>query len=86
MTDARMPERFYELASPMLPAEKNPSSMGEQPPIRHRIVLKVIWFVPVTGCRWKDVPQELGCCGEPAHTRIQAWERSGMWNQLHQLL
>lgn len=86
MADACMPERFYELAIPMLPAEMKPSSVGERPPIRHRIVLKVIWFVLVTGCRWKDVPQELGCCGELARTWLQAWERSGIWNQLHQLL
>lgn len=86
MADACMPERFYELASPLLPAEKEPSSVGGRPPIRHRIVLKVIWFVLVTGCRWKDVPQELGCCGETARTRLQAWERAGIWNQLHQLL
>ena len=49
-------------------------------------MLKVIWFVLVTGCRWKDVPQEMGCCGETARTRLQAWERAGIWDQLHQLL
>ena len=81
-----MPERFYELASPMLPAEKEPSLVGGRPPIRHRIVLKVIWFVLVTGCRWKDVPHELGCCGETARTRLQAWERAGIWSRLHHLL
>lgn len=81
-----MPERFYELASPLLPAEKEPSSVGGRPPIRHRIVLKVIWFVLVTGCRWKDVPQELGGCGATARTRLQAWERAGIWNQRHPLL
>jgi transposase len=49
------------------------------------VVLKVMWFVLVTGCRWKDVPKEMGCCGETARTRMQAWERDGIWDQLHLL-
>ena len=86
MADARMPEKFYELAQPMLPAVKQPGPEGGRPPIGHSSVLKVIWFVLVTGCRWKDVPKEMGCCGETARTRLQAWERAGIWTQLHQLL
>jgi len=85
MADACMPEKFYELARPMLPAEKEIGSKGGRPPTGHRTVLKVIWFVLVTGCRWKDVPQEMGCCGETARTRLQTWERAGFWNQLHHL-
>lgn len=86
MADACMPEKFYELARPMLPEEKEIGSQGGRPRTTHRTVLKVIWFVLVTGCRWKDVPQEMGCCGETARTRLQAWERDGIWNQLHRLL
>ncbi len=85
MADACMPEKFYELARPMLPAEKEIGPKGGRPPTGHRTVLKVIWFVLVTGCRWKEVPQEMGCCGETARTRLQAWERAGIWNQLHHL-
>ena len=86
MADARMPEEFYELARPMLPLEKESGPEGGRRPKSHRIVLRVIWFVLVTGCRWKDVPQEMGCCGETVRTRLQAWERAGIWDQLHQLL
>lgn len=86
MADACMPEEFFELARPMLPLEKESSPEGGRPPKSHRIVLRVIWFVLVTGCRWKDVPKEMGCCGETARTRLQSWEQSGIWDQLHQLL
>jgi transposase len=86
MADARMPEKFYEVARPMLPAEKEPGPQGGRPPVEHYIVLKVIWFVLVTGCRWKDVPKELGCCGETARTRLQAWEHDGIWDELHMLM
>jgi transposase len=86
MADARMPEKFYELARPLLPAERESGPQGGRPPIRHYTVLKVIWFVLVTGCRWKDVPREMGCCGETARLRLQAWEGAGIWGGLHKLL
>jgi transposase len=86
MADARMPEAFYELARPLLPTERERGPQGGRPPIEHYTVLKVIWFVLVTGCRWKDVPREMGCCGETARTRLQAWERAGLWEGLHKLL
>jgi len=86
MADARMPEKFFELARPLLPQERKPGPQGGRRPIGHHCVLKVIWFVLVTGCRWKDVPHEMGCCGETARTRLQAWERTGIWDQLHTLL
>ena len=86
MADARMPEEFYELARPMLPPENEMGEQGGRPAIGHRTVLKVIWFVLVTSCRWKDVPAEMGCCGETARTRLQAWEKAGIWVQVHQLL
>ena len=68
MADACMPEGFYELALPMLPPEKEPGPQGGRPPIAHHTVLKVIWFVLVTGCRWKDVPKRWAAVakqGEP---------------------
>lgn len=86
MADARMPETFYELARPLLPPEKPVSPRGGRPPKGQQVVLKVIWFVLVTGCRWKDVPNELGCCGETARTRLRDWELAGIWGQLHLLL
>ena len=58
MADACMPEKFYELARPMLPAEKEIGPQGGRRPTAHRTVLRVIWFVLVTSCRWKDVPQD----------------------------
>ncbi|HWB12955.1 MAG TPA: IS5 family transposase [Pirellulales bacterium] len=86
MADACMPERFYELALPILPPEKEVGPEGGRRPKGHYTVLKVIWFVLVTGCRWKDVPKEMGCCGETARTRMQGWEVAGIWGHLHKLL
>ena len=85
MADARMPTEFYELVLDLLPEEKMPGATGGRPPVAHEIVLKVIWFVLTTGCRWKDVPLELGCCGETARTRIRDWERDGIWDKIHHM-
>jgi transposase len=81
--DARMPEEFYELVVVHLPEQRQPGPAGGRKPIDHHTVLKVIWFVLVTGCRWKDVPLELGCCGETARTRARAWEEAGIWDTIH---
>lgn len=86
MADACMPERLYQLAVPLLPPEEQPGPQGGRRRIGHYTVLKVIWFVLVTGCRWDDVPEEMGCCGETARTRLQKWERAGIWDRLHRLL
>lgn len=86
MADARMPEEFCEVLLPLLPPETPPGPQGGRRAIPHRTVLKVIWFVLVTGCRWKDVPREMGCCGETARTRLLAWERLGIWDRVHRLL
>lgn len=81
--DARMPDAFYEIAKKYFPEQCPPGRFGGRPPITHHVVLKVIWYVETTGCRWKDVPIEMGCCGETARTRLQAWEQDGIWDAIH---
>jgi transposase len=78
-----MPEAFYEELEPHLPPEKSVGAQGGRPAIGHRVVMKVIWFVLATGCRWQDVPQEFGCSGRTAHRRLRAWEEMGIWDRLH---
>lgn len=80
---ARMPEEFFDAVVCYLPEQREPGPDGGRRPIDHHTVLKVIWFVLVTGCRWRDVPLELGCCGETARTRLQEWEHSGIWDMVH---
>ena len=78
-----MPDEFFDELSPLFPAEKPVRRRGVRPPIPHRIVVKVIWFVLVTGCRWEDVPLELGCSGRTAHRRLQRWYSRGVRERLH---
>ncbi len=83
MAQARMPDEFYDLVSHHLPPEQPVGPKGGRPRIGHRVVLKVIWFVLVSGCRWEDVPAEMGCSGRTAHRRLRAREEAGIWDRLH---
>ena len=83
MAEARLPDDFYDLVSHHLPPEQPAGPKGGRPRIGHRVALKVIWFVLVTGCRWEDVPHEMGCSGRTAHRRLRAWEELGIWDRLH---
>lgn len=83
MADARLPDEFYDLVSHHLPPEQPAGPKGGRPRVGHRVALKVIWFVLVSGCRWEDVPAEMGCSGRTAHRRLRAWEGAGAWGRLH---
>jgi transposase len=83
MATSRMPDEFFDLVNHHLPPEPTVGPYGGRPPIPHRIVLRVIWFVLATGNRWADVPLELGCSGRTAHRRLRTWEAAGIWDRLH---
>src|SRR6476620_10459984 len=83
MASARMPSAFFELAEHHLPPEQPVGPVGGRPPVSHRTVMRVIWFVLASGCRWEDVPPELGCSGMTAHRCLRRWEELGVWDRLH---
>jgi transposase len=56
---------------------------GGRPVIEHRLVVKVLWFVLASGCRWEDVPPELGGSGRSAQRYLRRWEELGCWDRLH---
>lgn len=83
MTRARMPDAFFDLAAHHLPPEQPVGPEGGRPRVGHRAVLNVLWFVLASGCRWEDVPPELGCSGMTAHRCLRLWEEMGVWDRLH---
>jgi transposase len=83
MAQSRMPDAFFDLVSHHLPPEQPGSRKGGRPRIGHRTALKVIWYILATGCRWEDVPPEMGCSGRTAHRRLRHWEELGVWDRLH---
>jgi transposase len=83
MALSRMPDGFYRLVAHHLPPEQPSGMAGGRPPLHHEVVLKALWFVLTTGCRWEDVPAELGCSGRTAHRCLRRWEELGVWDRLH---
>src|SRR3954464_1825137 len=83
MALARMPDAFFDLAAHHLPPERSVGPSGGRPPLGNRDILKVLWFVLATGCRWEDVPTEMGCSGRTAHRFLRRWEELNCWDRLH---
>lgn len=83
MAGARMPDAFFAELECLLPPEEPVGREGGRPRVPHRAVVKVLWYVLVTGCRWEDVPLELGCSGRTAHRRLRRWNEAGVWDDLH---
>lgn len=83
MARADMPGEFYQVAVHHLPPEELVGPKGGRTPIDNRSVLTVIWYVLVTGVRWRDVPQSIGCSGETARCRLRDWQKLGIGDRLH---
>lgn len=83
MATAQMPDEFFDLLSHHLPPEQPVGPKGGCPMKPHRVVMRVIWFVLATGCRYEDVPPEMGCSGRTAQRRLKLWEELGVWDRLH---
>ncbi len=83
MARAQMPDAFFELATHHLPPDHPVGTAGGRPRIDHRVVLNILWFVLATGCRWEDVPPQMGCTGRTAHHYLRLWEQMGVWDRLH---
>src|SRR5688572_15088240 len=73
----------FDLVAHHLPPEQPAGPRGGRPRVGNRVVVRVLWLVLATGCRWEDVPPELGCSGRTAHRRLRAWEELGVWDRLH---
>jgi len=83
MAATQLPDGFYDTVAHHLPPEQPPGPRGGRPRIRHAVAMRVIWFVLTSGCRWEDVPLELGCSGRTAHRRLRDWEEAGVWDHVH---
>ena len=82
MASATLPDGFYDTVAHHLPPEQPVGPHGGRPRTPHRIAIRVIWHVLTTGCRWEDVPLELGCSGRTAHRRLRVWEEAGVWDHV----
>ncbi len=83
----RVEDRLWELIEPLIPSRPAPRGPGGRPRIDDRAALEGILFVLDTGCRWRDLPEQLGCgSGHTAWRRLREWQDAGVWDRLHQLV
>src|SRR5580765_6732355 len=86
MAKPLLPDELWELIEPLLPPHP-PQPKGGRPFLDDRKVLTGIIFVLKTGIPWEDLPQEMGCgCGMTCWNYLQAWQRAGVWQRLHEIL
>lgn len=79
---------LWELIEPLLPPPKaRRFRYPGRRPLSDRQVLEGILFVLRTGIRWAALPQELGYgSGMSCWRRLDVWQRSGVWDRLHEML
>jgi transposase len=83
----RVEDRLWELIEPLIPPRPTPRGPGGRPRIDDRAALEGILFVLDTGCRWRDLPEQLGCgSGHTAWRRLREWQDAGVWDRLHRLV
>lgn len=76
-------ERIEPLLPPLKPRRRR--CPGRKPLDRRKVLAGII-FVLKTGIPWEELPQELGCgCGMTCWNYLQAWQRAGVWQRLHEV-
>jgi len=77
MNMRRLSDAQWALLAPHLP----PQPVTGRPRADDRRTLDAILLVLRSGCRWGDVPRELGD-GSTAWRRLQRWEADDIWERL----
>jgi transposase len=82
----KLNEEQWQVLAPLLPRPKN---MG-RPRADDRRTLDAILFVLRSGCRWCDLPAELGSPStawrSTAWRRLKAWEAGGTWERIWRMV
>jgi transposase len=83
----RVEDRLGELIEPLIPSRPAPHGPDGRPGIDDRAALEGILFVLDTGCRWRDLPEQLGCgSGHAAWRRLPERQAAGGSDRLHHLV
>jgi transposase len=81
-------DALWERLEPLLPAPKpRRFRFPGRRPLDYRKILTGIIFILKTGINWEDLPAELGWgCGKTCKHYLTAWQASGVWQRLHEIL
>lgn len=81
-------DQLWEVIEPLLPPPKRRRfRYPGRKPLEPRKALTGIVFVFRTGIPWNELPEEMGCgSGVSCWRRLEAWQKAGVWEKLHQVL
>ncbi len=75
-------DSIWEELKGFLPPEKDPTSRGGRPGLRHYDCMQGITYRMRTGCQWNAIPATFGS-SSAIHARFQEWVELGIFKQLH---
>jgi transposase len=81
-------DSLWQFIAPLLPPPKpRRFRFPGRKPVGNREALTGILFVLKTGIGWEYLPQEMGCgSGMTCWRRLAEWQKSGVWDRVHQAL
>jgi putative transposase len=77
-----MPDTIWQEVKGFLPPEKNTTTRGGRPGLRHHDCMQAITYRLRTGCQWNAIPQTFGS-SSAIHARYQEWVELGIFKQMH---
>jgi len=82
-----VPDGLWELVEPLLPRTERRFRYPGRKRLGDRETLGGVLFVLYTGIAWRHLPLELGFgSGATCRRRLDEWQRTGVWDELHALL
>jgi transposase len=78
---------LWAAIEPLLPRPTRRRRHPGRKPLDDRKILTGILFVLMSGIPWEMLPKEMGCgSGMTCWRRLRAWEKAGVWKNLHRVL
>ena len=88
MSHALIDDAIWARLEPLLPKRRpRRGHRHGRPPIPDRAILTGILFVLRSGIPWQMLPRQMGCgSGSTCWRRLVRWQRTGVWQRLHETL
>jgi len=80
-------DELWSIIEPHIPVKLRRTRNPGRKPVPNRACLAGILFVLKSGIPWEMLPQEMGCsCGMTCWRRLDEWQRTGVWQKIHEIL
>lgn len=87
MAKPLLQDELWTIIEPVLPKKVRRFMHPGRKRVPDRACLTGILFVLLTGIQWEMLPREMGCgCGMTCWRRLAEWQKSGVWQRVHEIL